>query len=85
VIVREAEEGVWRTNHVLLPWVDHGLIPQLLDGHKDAYSVADFLDPHFLQDLLVAIDEVVSIEIIGCAMSASINTPYPKPGRCNHL
>lgn len=42
--------------HILLPWVNHGLVSQLLDSHKDAYSVAHFLDTHFLQDLLVAVD-----------------------------
>jgi hypothetical protein len=47
---------VWQMYHILLPWIDHGFISQLLDSHKDPYSIAHFLDTHLLQDFLVAFD-----------------------------
>lgn len=51
--------------HILLLSVGDGLVSQLLDGNKDPHTIADFFDPHLLEDFLVTIDEIVAIEIIG--------------------
>lgn len=34
--------------HILLPWIDHSFVSQLLDSHEDANSIAHFLDTHLL-------------------------------------
>lgn len=59
-------KGVQTTYQVLLPWVDHGSVAKLFDRDEDADSVTHFLDSHLLQNLLVAVDQVVSIEVVGC-------------------
>ena len=42
--------------HILLPWVNHGLISKLFNGNEDTDAVAHLLYTHLLQDLLVAVD-----------------------------
>lgn len=59
------KKTVHQSHHILLLSVGDGLVPQLLDGNKDPHTIANFLDPHLLENLLVTVDEVVAIEIVG--------------------
>jgi hypothetical protein len=52
------------TYHIPLLTVIQRLAPELLDSNENADSIADLFDPHFLQDFLVAFNEVIAIEII---------------------
>lgn len=38
--------------------------PQLFDRNKDTHSITNLLDAHILQDILVAFEEVISVEIV---------------------
>lgn len=40
------------------------LRPELLDAHEQAHTVTNFVDAHFLQDGLVHLQQVLSINII---------------------
>jgi hypothetical protein len=50
--------------HILLFTVGHRLISELLYSHKNPYSITDFLNAHFLENLLVAFDKVVAVEVV---------------------
>lgn len=53
------------THNILFLPIRDSLISQLFDGHKDADSIPDLLDAHFLEDLLVAFEEIIAVEVIG--------------------
>lgn len=61
---RASEALARRSYHVLLFTISDRSIPKLLDGNKDPYTIADFLDSHLLENLLVTFDEVVAVEVI---------------------
>jgi hypothetical protein len=56
VLAGYVEETLEQMYHILLPWIDHGFVSELLDSHKDAYSIAHLFNTHLLQDLLIAFD-----------------------------
>jgi hypothetical protein len=44
--------------------VGKSLLPQLFHGNGDADSIADFVDAHLLEDGLVAVEQIVAIEVV---------------------
>lgn len=62
---RASEALARQSYHVLLFAIGDGSIPKLFDGNKYPYTIADFLNSHLLENLLVTFDEVVTVEVIG--------------------
>jgi len=42
----------------------HGLVAKLFDCHKYPHSVSNFLDPHIPENILVALEKVITVEIV---------------------
>jgi hypothetical protein len=41
-----------------------GLVPQLFDRNEDPYTITNLFDADFLQDLLIALYQIISVEVI---------------------
>jgi hypothetical protein len=45
--------------------ITNGLVPQCLDANMDADSIANLLYTQLFKNILVAFNEIASIEIVG--------------------
>lgn len=52
------------THSIPLLLAGDGLCPELLNAEEQAYSVADLLDAHLLEDILVHLKEVLAIDVV---------------------
>lgn len=54
------------TYHIVLFAIDESLIPELLYGNEYADPIADLFYSYLLKDFLIALKQVIPIEIVRC-------------------
>lgn len=60
------------THHIFLFAIRYRFISELFDGDEDSHPIADLLDSHLLENLLIAFEQVVPVDMVGYSLHVSL-------------